>query len=426
MEQFRSIGLFLRNSLWLLPAGMGIVAVVAAMLLVNIRLELSENSRFYWLLYTKDPEHARELLSTLLSGMINMTALVVSITMVVLTLAAGQIGPRLIRQFMQDRVTQTVLGIFLADILFLLTVFRSINGDTTDSVPHVAVSFGTLLTVCCFFILLFFVHRLARSIVYDNVIQTIVTDLRRSVAALKSEGTHDMPSDMPKSFTWVPLCRDGYVQTINVDDLVRAAAKAGAIVRLHVRPGHFVICKGQHVAVHPAEALTEDLAKSIRKSFTIGPERTGAGDIEFGIRQMVEVATRALSPGLNDVFTALAAIDNLSASLAYIFEHDLEKRVLSDESGAARVIRTTADHKGIVCAAFDQIRQSGANHPAVLIRLVEAIERLIPTVTSAELRTPLMDELDMILEAGKRGKLGSRDFQVLENRYRQVHKRLAP
>ncbi len=425
IERLRHYGEILRASLWLVPALMGVAAVAIAIGLLTLGTGIPDGLAAYWLLYSGDPQVARELLSALLSGMITMTSLVVSITMVVLTLAAGQIGPRLIRNFIRDRTTQVVLGLFLSDILYLLVVLRNIDGGK-DGVPHLAVSAGTALTVVCLFTLLFYVHKLARSIIYDTVISSVAADLRGTVQRLLPEKRDVVPPHAAPSgeAAWIELGRDGYVQTVDLDALVETARQADAVVRLEIGPGHFVIAAGRHVAVHPAGACSPEMRARVRAAFIIGSERTPGQDIEYGIHQMVEIATRALSPGLNDIFTALAVIDNLSASLAHLFARGLEPSVHRDRDGAVRVVRKVADYRGLVGAAFDQIRQAGAGHPAVLIRLLDAIGRLAPCAPAADIREPLVAQVDMIREAA-RNLAVRHDVEAVERRWRQARARLA-
>jgi len=426
-DRIRHYGDIVRTSLWLVPALMGCAGFALAVLLLSWGRGIIRNAAEYWLLYAGDMDSARQLMSALLSGMISMTSLVVSITMVVLTLAAGQIGPRLIRTFIQDRVTQAVLGLFLADIVYLLVVFRTMDGERIDSVPHLAVSMGTGLTTLCLFVLLYYVHRLARSIIYDNVVQNVASELCNAVDALLPEkGEPPLPAgSLGADFTWLALDRDGYIQTIDTTALVAIARRAGIVLRVEVRPGHFVVSGGEHIAVHPPQTATDDLCAAIRGAFILGPVRTPTQDVEFGIHQLVEIATRALSPGINDVFTAIAVIDNLSAALAHIFDRGLEPTVLRDEDGAVRVVRNVADHDGFVGAAFDQIRQAGRDNPAILIRLTDAIGQLASRAHTENVKGPLLEQLDAVLATGEQTVTIDRDRAILRQRWKQARDRLS-
>lgn len=425
MNRLHHTWMFIRSSLWFVPVLMGTVAVALAILLVRNGDGLPDSVTEFWLIYSGDADSARELLAALLSGMISMTSLVVSITMVVLTLAAGQIGPRLIRTFIQDRVTQAVLGLFLADILYLLVVFRTIGGLKSGGVPHLAVTVGTALTTLCLFVLLYYIHRLARSIIYDNVVQVVARELHHSAERLLPDKPGVCPDPPPETTSaWVALGSDGYIQEIDTDALVKALQGAGAIVRLHVRPGHYVMQRGEHVAIEPAEACTPEMVDAVRGTFIIGSERTPSQDLEFGIRQLVEMSTRALSPGINDVFTALAVIDSLSSSVGHIFERGLEPPVLCDGEGRIRVVRNVTDYEGIVGAAFDQIRQAGVANASVLIRLADAIARLAPYVRIEGQRRPLLEQLDMILSVADDTISMARDRAILKDRCNEARQRL--
>lgn len=417
----------MRANLWFVPLLMGIAAVALAVLLLTRRDLLPKSVVQLWLIYSGDPDSARQLMGAMLSGIITMTSLVVSITVVVLTLAAGQLGPRLVRNFISDPQTQAVLGLFVATVLYLLVVFRSVNGPAGTGVPHLAVSVGTLLTALCLFVLLFFVHKLARSIVSDNVVRDVTNDLFGAIRQRLSSGDDGAPDDPPQrpdGAAWIGLERDGYVEAVDFTALVGAARAADAVLWMVVRPGHFVLSRGEHVAVHPSDACTDSLREAVRSAFIVGDERTPTQDLEYGIRQLVEIASRALSPGINDVFTAIAVIDNLTAALGRIYDAPLEPRTLRDDKGAPRLVRDVSDHDGLVRAAFDQIRQSGGGMPAVLIRMAEGIGRLAPYARTAAQRRPLLEQLALIEAAGDRGVAEDRDRDDLRRRCEEARMRL--
>lgn len=424
-ERLRHYWQFVQSSLWFVPSLMCITGVALAVALLVWGTGLIEDSASYWILHTGDVDNARELMSALLSGMITMSSLVISITMVVLTLAAGQIGPRLIRNFIQDRVTQTVLGFFLADILYLLVVFRSVDNGN-DAVPHLAVTVGTVLTAASMLVLLFYVHRLARSIIYDNFIQSVAVELRSAIRHLlpEEQDYRPPPYELGENHGWIDMGRDGYIQSVNHEALVDAACKADAVIRLHVRPGIFVLSRGEHVALYPAAARTDEVCRQVRDAFIIGSERVPTQDIEFGFRQLVEIAARALSPGLNDVFTAVAVIDNISAGLTDIFARGLQPSTRRDRNGALRLVLDVADYSSIVGEAFDQIRHSGRGNPAILLRLADAISRLAPCISLAAQRRPVLEQLDMILDAAERNIATPRDLAMIRAKCQEARNRL--
>jgi uncharacterized membrane protein len=161
MSRLRNIFALLREQLWIIPLLLSVLALALAFWLLTSGAELLESlDGKHWWLYSGDASTARGLLSSLLSGLMTMTSLIVSVTFVILTLAANQLGPRLISIFMADRQIQIVLGLFLGTILYVLVVLRSLNETLgAEGVPHIAVTVGSALTVVCLFALLFYVHR---------------------------------------------------------------------------------------------------------------------------------------------------------------------------------------------------------------------------------------------------------------------------
>lgn len=411
LERLRNYLVRLRATLWLLPAGISVLACVLAFALLTWGPDFAGGTvDELWWLFSGDAETARDLLSTLASGMITMTSLVVSITVVVLTLAANQLGPRLVSRFMADNQIKAVLGLFIGTILYLLTLLRSLNGDlAADQVPHLAVTVGTGLAVMCLFALLVYVHKIARSIIADTVVHDVTKDLRHAIAANLPEPTDNGLDEADPAHEpgpglaperWLSADRSGYVQVIDYHALVKLAQREDVVLRLGIRPGHFVLPGGRHVAVLSAKA--EELQEAIFGSIVIGAERSPAQDIEYAIRQLVEIAVRALSPGINDPFTAIAVIDQLGAALADIMALGTPEAVRRDQAGRVRVLADVAAFDGLIAAAFDQIRQAAQSHPAILIELADILGKLAPSVRTEAQRRAILSHLAMIEGAGRR------------------------
>ena len=482
MTRLRHWITWLRGSLWLLPLGMGVVAVVAAGTLLDVRFAPGADSWAGRLLYGGSAESARNLLSGLLTGMITMFSLVLSITMVVLTLAAGQLGPRLIRSFMDDRFTQVVLGLFMATVLYLLLVLRVIDENIYEELPQVAITVGSLLSVVCLFVLLVFIDRLARSIVFDNVARRISAELTlacdalgaahaaqgamdqsgapdssrssgravdgggrplaatdgssaedepaRKLGALGEGSTDDahrqagLPQGLFDGAATIALGRDGYVQGIAYEALVAAAENAGAVLRLDLRPGHWVNAGTPCVAVAPAAACDDGMRKTVREAFVIGSERTPTQDIQYGLERLVEIALRALSPSMNDAYSATAVIDNLGAAMARIFSVPWPQGVLRDGRGAVRVLRDVDGPMGLMDAAFDQIRQSGATMPAIAIRLLDTLARLAPALNNERQREAVRRHIDAVLASAKVQDMIEKDGGEVTRRHAAARRRI--
>ena len=426
MSRVYNFVVLLRGQLWILPALMSALALLLAYAILGAKVDLSEpRGTDLWWLYSGDASTARDLLSTLLSGLMTMTSLVVSVTFVTLTLAANQLGPRLIWNFIGDRQIQAVLGLFLSTILYSLVVLRSLD-DTLGpkGVPHVAVTVASVLTVLCLFALLFYVHKIARSIVADTAVKRVATELRDATRDMLLEpgatSEREVPSIALPCAGWVSLGRSGYIQTVDYEALVKAARREDAVFCPAVRAGHFILSQGEHVEVHANRPLPEKAMKTIRKAFVIGAERSPAQDLEYVLRQLVDIALRALSPGINDPFTAIAVVDRLGAALEDVLLRAMPPVVLRDDEGKVRVIANRSEGEGLIDTAFDQIRQASGEHPAVLIRIADTLAKLAPVLRQDEIRGAVLRHLDRLSGTTKQAGFVPDDHDAILTRIEQA------
>ncbi len=410
-----------RTSLWFLPALMVAGAVLLAWLAVRVRIEV-DAAGFVWWINQGSAEEAGRLLSALLGSLITMATLVISITMVVLTLAAGQLGPRLIRSFVGDRRTQGVIGLFIGTIVYILLIFRLLDSDLSkEAVPHFAVTAASALVFICLLTLLFYVHHLSRSIVADTMVNRVGADLDHAIRRNLRDAEDDIPTIFTHRSEHPPgrfaFSASGYVQTVDYRGLAEAVAEREALMELLVRPGHHVLAGRTHAHVWPADALDDALQAAIADAITVGRERTAYQDVEFSIRQLVEVALRALSPGINDPFTAIAVVERLGASLALAMEHGEPQAIWNDEEGRARLIAATSSFDGLVDLSFNQIRQAAAAHPAVLIALMDTLGALAETPRTDAQRAALQRHMEAVMETGRVSIENANDRRDLEQRF---------
>lgn len=414
MDRVRNVVVLLRAQLWAIPLALSVAALGLAYWVLafgpSFFREGWKDGEFWWL-YGGDASSARDLLSSLLGGLMTMTSLVVSVTFVILTLAASQLGPRLVPTFLGDRQIQTVLGLFLGTILYVLVVLRSLDGTLgAEGVPHAAVTVGSALTVLCLFALLFYVHKIARAIVADSIVARVADDLHRNIRGMLPDEGEDAgdgvaPRALPPRAGAVSLDRSGYVQVVDYAGLVTEARRADVLLDVRVRAGHFVLRNGGHVIVHAARPIDAEATAAIRRAFVIGDERSPAQDLEYGMRQLVEIALRALSSGINDPYTAVAVIDRLGAAIEAVLRRGLQPSVLRDDGGEVRVIARRTDVQGLMDAAFDAIRQAGRDIPTVLIRMADVLGQLAPALRSAEARDAVVQHLVRLAETAEDARL---------------------
>ncbi len=407
MDKTRNFLALMKGKLWLMPliltAGSALLAVI--LILYGNRLASPGEGKLWWL-YNGDAETGRQLLNSLLSGLMTMTSLVISVTFVILTLAANQLGPRLISRFMADRQIQTVLGLFIGTILYLILVLRSVT-DTlgAEGVPHLAITTGSVLTVLCLLALLFYVHKVARSIIADNMVNALYSDMLETMDSVLPP--RDWPKHEPPLARFsgpahaISLGTVGYVQVVDYDGLLDLAVRHDLRIAVHVRAGQYLLAKGEHVSVFAAEAPEEDILKAMRSAFTIGSERTPAQDLEFGIRQLTEIAVRALSPGINDPFTALAVIDRISAIIESQIGRAVQPTDYHDEEDTLRVIVSRTDLRRLMDAGLRPIRQAGAGHPAILTRMAIRLADLAGSVRIEAERVALAAQVEALAQAGE-------------------------
>ncbi len=403
-----------RASLWAMP----VAAVLGGIALAigTAQIKISNAGHPAWYLFSGDAGDVSAFLANLISAVITLAALVVSITMVVLTLAAQQLGPRLIASFMNDQKTQAVLALFVGTAAYLLILLRITSGSA-EGVPNFALTLASVLVGLSVITLPLFVHHLARSIVADNVIKRVGAALDTAIGETLPADGHDAAdpaldairdTDAP-----VRLGEGGYIQAVDIDRLVAAATEDDALILLKHRPGQHVLPGSVGAWVRSAGTVSEQLAASIAASVLFGQERTPVQDLEFWLRQLVEVGVRALSPGQNDPYTAIAVIDRVALSLKRMMDRAPARTTWRDDNGTARLLLPASTFEGLLDAAFDQIRQYGAAHPAVVIRLAEKLAQLWPFANDDQKRA-IEKHLDLVLDAGRRNFEAASDRADLE------------
>lgn len=407
MQYFLNLLTRMRASLWLIPATMCMAMLCIAYVLVFSGPQFPElDAGQYWWLFAGDAATARDLVAAILSGIITMTSLVVSITMVVLSLASGQLGPRLIDNFLRDRQIQAVLGLFTGTVFYCLFVLRSLNENLgADHFPHFAITTATVLAMLCLLALLFYIHKVARSIVADTVVSQVATSLE---SAILREGRHHEPQDLippqaKHAFTFpVSLEQSGYVQVIEFDGLAELAEEENMAIDVLVRPGHFVL-RGSHALMLRSNAVvSEEVQATIRRSFTLGQDRTPTQDLEYSVRQLVEIAVRALSTGINDPFTAIAVINRLASALELAARNTAPRIYYTSHDGRILVRAMPWDLADLFDAALNQIRQAASQSPAVLTQLAHTCGQLASVLPQGSANEALRTHLEKISYAGDR------------------------
>lgn len=401
----------LRSSFWFLPSLMTVGAVGLSFATVAIDASVSDKwLSTFSLAYAGGAEGASALLGAVAGSMITIAGLVFSMTLVALSLTSSQFGPRLLRNFMRDATNQLVLGTFVATFVYCLLVLRTIRrADESAFVPHLSVSVGLAVAVVSIAVLIYFIHHVALSIQADEVIARVCAELFEGIerlyptdigrAAPAPRGA--LPANFDSDARPVQAGADGYVQSVDADKLIELAASEDVVVRVERRPGQYVIIGAPLVRVWPGERADGELAARVLSAFVVGHYRTPSQDIEFSVDQLVEVAVRALSPGINDPFTAITCIDRLGSALARLARGSMPSPWRHDEQGKLRVVASPLTFTEITDAAFNQIRQHGRTSVAVTVRLLETIAIVAEVAHRMEDLSALLRHADMIARGGE-------------------------
>jgi uncharacterized membrane protein len=384
----------IRTSYWFVPTLMAAGSVLLCWWMISV-----DRSGPDWIdevgwIYSGGPEGAREVLSTIASSMITVAGVVFSITIVALTLASQQFGPRLLYSFMRDRGNQFVLGTFIATFLYCLLALRTIYGDLEDVemfVPHLSTTVGVGLAALSLGVLIYFIHHVSIAIQAPHVIAAVTAELHRGITALPGhfagrDATREEAEEIEagvrgllvQDAATVESRREGYILAVDQGRLMDLACDHDVLIRLPARPGQY-LQRGQALAiVTPAERFTESLGEEIGDAVSIGSHRTAIQDVEFSIDQLAEVAVRALSAGINDPYTATSCVDHLGSGLLHIMNLGLPSAYRMDEQGRPRIILLRPlTFAGAAASSFDQIRQHVGGSAAVSIRILDTLAALI-------------------------------------------------
>ena len=420
----------LRTSLWFVPAlEVGAAIVLFAGTIVVDRGAYHGDFTLPGWVISGSADAARQILTTIAAAIITVVGVVFSIILVTLTLASTQFGPRMLRNFVRDRGTQVTLGTFVATFVYAVLVLASIGvGSHGEFVPHVSVTVTLALMVVDLAVLIYFIHHTAVSIQLPQVIASIAADLTEAIEE-QGSGNAEHPKAGPTASELVSRTEEGgavllapasgYLQYIKVQDLVRLATQADAVINLEYRPGHFIVRGHRFAAVWPAEAAPL-VRQALGRAHIVGPHRTLSQDVSFGIDQLVEIALRALSAAVNDTFTALTCIDWLGENLCKIVAQWHPARVHRDDRGYIRVIAAEPSYDRLVQRSFEKLRQSSLGQPAVMIRMLDALARIMAETTSEGQRRVLLEQAEMINRACERSVPEAGDRADIQRRYEAI------
>lgn len=371
-----------RSSYWFIPAIMAVLAVIVGvtMIWIDVRYGHGWIEGLGWYHQVRS-EGAREVLSTIAGSMITVAGVVFSITIVALSYSSSQYGPRVLTNFMSDRGNTVTLGTFIATFLYCLVVLRTIRGGEDSFVPQYAVLVAMLLAVCSIGVLIYFIHHVPQSIHINHVVARIGEQLIADTSARFPESIGSAPSVADPAPVGsaqgvamiVQSLSTGYIQAVDEDRLLRLACDADASIELRYRPGDFVAAGRDIAQVRSGGGWGERESDDLRDCFTVGEKRTPKNDLMFLVSELVEIAARALSPGVNDPVTAVTCLDWLGAGCAEFARRAMPDPIRVDDSGTTRVISRVESFGTFVDNGFGKLRDYAARDAIASLHMLKVL-----------------------------------------------------
>lgn len=389
-----------RDSLWFLPGALTLGSVVLA--LITIQLDvfdlLPQAPGGIWL-FSGTASGARGVLTAIASGFITVTGVVFSVTIVAIQLASTQFTPRILRNFTADRVNQLVLGVFIGTFTYALLVLRVVQGGDSGVtpeeveagaraaagspdafVPHLSVTVALLLAVVSIGLLVYFIDHAARSVqasvIIDRVTGEAMATLSRLLPSRVGEPVEDdVEAVTPEAQGAHVFAEDaGYLQGVDQDALMALLARDAITVRMEPMIGDFILPGATLATVWPAGVGQDDqLARTIRGAFILGHERTPHLDLELAVIELVDIAVKALSPGVNDPTTAILCVDRIGQVLLAFARRDPPGRVRRRPEDGGVLILPRLEFDRLVDSALDEIRRYGVDNPRFTLTLLDRL-----------------------------------------------------
>jgi len=374
----------LANGFWFVPSAVALG--YAALALVLVRVDRGAGADGADVGFGGDGDAARGILSTIAGSLITVAGLAFSLTILVLILVSSQFTPRALPRLLADRLNQVVAGSFVGLFAYCLLVLRTVRVETDTSpgfVPALAVSAAIVLALVALALLLLFIHHMGHSIQASQIVARMGRETLEAIDRVYSDGYRGTPAESGDDLVraWCdqaePQCvfptRPGYVQAIALDGLLKPLEADDVRIHVPVRPGDFVTQATALVAVWPAEAVDEAKAQSLRRAISIENERSFSEDAGYGIRQLADVALKALSPGINDPTTAETCVGYLRAALECLAGRELPGEVHRHPDRQAVAVVRSVGFEEYAHAAYGEIGRFSSDNARVVSAVLEAL-----------------------------------------------------
>lgn len=413
----------LRDTMWFAPTA----GLVGAMVLWLVASELdsqivtaAQDAGEYELLENLMgiAEDAKAVISTIGSAMMTFIGVVFSISLVAVQMASGQFSPRVVRLYVRSRITKITLTVFLATFLFSLMTLTSFDSETDPrrltSVPLVESLLAMAMVFLSLLLFVAYVNGTLRMMRISFVIDRIARESLRVAVRHPTEGAVDDERLGPATDRITHQGRAGVLRDVHIARVVRAARRHGVVLRLLPRIGDFVVPGTPLFTVHGGAAPPR---RALRYTVSVGVERTFHQDLGFGLRQLADIALRALSPAVNDPTTAVQALDRIIQILASMAGYPLGALRHRDRRGAVRMVQPVPDWTALVDLGFAEIRGCAVGNPQVTRRMLAGLDDLL-RLAPEDRRRPLLRHRELLAQAVERAvpEAADRAFALLPDR----------
>ncbi|TYP90298.1 DUF2254 domain-containing protein [Blastococcus xanthinilyticus] len=397
------------GSLWPIPLA-GVTAAVALgilMPLADALLGTAGTASPVSVLFGGGPAAARDLLAAISGSLISVTGVTFSLTVVALQLGSSQYSPRLLQTFVTDRVVQVTLAQLVGTFVYALTVLRTVrtadeSGGGGTFVPRLSITLAFLFALGSVAALVVFLGHLARSLRVETMLRNVHDEATQAVRQIDDDQPRHSGEIPREPGTPVEAIRSGFVVDVDVERLLRAARDAGVVIALSPRMGDAVVVGTPLAEVWPAGdgpvPDTTSLHHAINRSVRLSYERTPDQDAAYSLRKIVDIAGRALSPGINDPTTAVHALSHVSAILGDLLPRRTAVRAWRDDAGAVRVLLPRWTAEELITVGLEEPLQYASGQPAVLRRIAGLLQEVAWRVRGEGLDEVLRGLLDRAVE----------------------------
>lgn len=427
---------YLKVSIWVLPLAMSCAALVLAVVMLEVDVRYGHVPWGWAAVLRIDAAGARQVVAVITGAMMTITGVVFSVTIVALTLASNQFGPKVLRNYLRDTGSKFVLGLFVSTFLYGLLVLASVDTTHGGFVPLWSMVVNITLAVLATGGLIYFIHNISTAIQADHIIALIGEDLNHAIKSMlvpldgdSNDGKKINERLACKKewstqhqglvYTAIHCPESGYLQMLDYNGITRLAAEHNCYVEVEKRAGNYMI---EHAAIgccYATGKASDELRAQLLAQVAVGRQRTPVQDIEFSIDQLVQVALRALSPGINDSLTCITCVNWLGAALGRMANCAFHSYCFRDAKGVLRVIANGFDFEGAVNAVFDPIRQNARCNEMVTIRLLEVLDQVIGVAKVPDYCDALFSQTELIHKAAIESIPCASDREAVNLRFEQ-------